>query len=139
MIGPSSDKDLLSIVKTRHPDLEPIAGKLIETFERVNQLAGFQFGSSASFSSLSRFSLRDLLKWCKRISGLGFSFGGDGLSTYVCNSIYQEAVDVFAAFSTSAENRLGIMKDIAKMWMVLISAAETLYAVNKPDIQDLQL
>ncbi|XP_059643593.1 midasin [Cornus florida] len=138
LVGPSTDQDLLRIVKARYPDLEPIAGKLLETFERVNQLAGFQFGS-ASLNSLSRFSLRDLLKWCKRIAGFGFSFGRDGLSTYVCNSIYQEAVDIFAAFSSSVENRLTIMKDIAKLWAVPISAAETLYPVNKPVIQDLHV
>ncbi|KAK2975328.1 hypothetical protein RJ640_013841 [Escallonia rubra] len=103
-----------------------------ETFERVNQLAGFHYGT---LSSLGRFSLRDLLKWCKRIAGLGFCFTGDSLSSYVRHSIYQEAVDIFAAFSTSAENRTSIMKELAKMWSVPISAAETLYPVDKPLIQ----
>ena len=114
---------------------------------------------------------RDLLKWCKRILGLGFSFSGDGLSAYECNCIYQEvwlilmslasfsssflcgssdkilslgnwsivlcsqAVDIFAAFSTSAENRLTIMKDIAKMWAVPASVTESLYPHSKPMIQ----
>ncbi|KAK9282633.1 hypothetical protein L1049_010852 [Liquidambar formosana] len=141
MIGPSSKEDLKNIVKAWYPNLEPLAGKLIETYERVNapplhQLAGFHSGNSTSFSSLSRFSLRDLLKWCKRIAGLGFSIMGNGLSAFECNCIYQEAVDVFAAFSTSVENRLTIMKDIAKMWAVPVSVAETLYPLNKPIIQD---
>ncbi|XP_028119149.1 midasin-like [Camellia sinensis] len=137
MIGPPSNDDLISIVKAQYPDLEHLAEKLIETFERVNQLASFQFGTSASCSSLGRFSLRDLLKWCKRIAALGFSFGVDGFSSSVCSSIYQEAVDIFASFTTSANNRLTIMKYIAKTWAVPISAAETLYPVNKPVIQEL--
>ncbi|CAL5443785.1 unnamed protein product [Camellia sinensis] len=137
MIGPPSNDDLISIVKAQYPDLEHLAEKLIETFEKVNQLASFQFGTSASLSSLGRFSLRDLLKWCKRIAALGFSFGVDGFSSYVCSSIYQEAVDIFASFTTSANNRLTIMKYIAKTWAVPISAAETLYPVNKPVIQEL--
>ncbi|KAI8544654.1 hypothetical protein RHMOL_Rhmol08G0312700 [Rhododendron molle] len=135
MIGTLSSDDLISIVKARYPDLEPLAERLIETFDRVNQLTRCQFGISASSSSLSRFSLRDLMKWCKRIDALGFSIGGDGLSTYVCSCIYKEAVDIFASFTTSVDNRLNIMKCIAKMWSLPISAAETLYPVNKPVIQ----
>lgn len=46
-----------------------------------------------------------------------------------------QAVDIFAAFSTSAENRVTIMKDIAKLWAVPTSVAETLYPQNKPVIQ----
>ncbi|KAL4625562.1 hypothetical protein ACB092_05G035400 [Castanea dentata] len=141
MIVPPSKEDLQNIIKAWYPNLEPISEKLIETFERVNsspvhQLAGFHPRNSA-VSYLSRFSLRDLLKWCKRILGLGFSFSGDGLSAYECNCIYQEAVDIFAAFSTSAENRLTIMKDIAKMWAVPASVAESLYPHSKPMIQEL--
>ncbi|KAK3037950.1 hypothetical protein RJ639_030655 [Escallonia herrerae] len=132
VIGPSSSKDLLDVVNVWYPDLEPLGEKLIETFERVNQLAGFHYGT---LSSLGRFSLRDLLKWCKRIAGLGFCFSGDSLSSYVRHSIYQEAVDIFAAFSTSAENRMLITKEIAKIWSVPISAAETLYPVDRPLIQ----
>ncbi|KAF7135896.1 hypothetical protein RHSIM_Rhsim08G0236800 [Rhododendron simsii] len=137
MIGTPSSDDLISIVKARYPDLESLAERLIETFDRVNQLTRCQFGISASSSSLSRFSLRDLMKWCKRIDALGFSIGGDGLSTYVCSCIYKEAVDIFASFTTSVDNRLNIMKCIAKMWSLPISAAETLYPVNKPVIQEL--
>ncbi|KAM7483877.1 hypothetical protein LguiB_008460 [Lonicera macranthoides] len=134
LIGSSSNTDLLSIVNAWYPDLGLLAEKLIETFERVNQLAGFHLGTSASLSSIGR----DLLKWCKRIAGLGFSFGGDGLPALVCSSVYQEAVDIFAAFSGSGENRLTIMKEIAKMWAVPISVAENFYPVNKPAIQELQ-
>ncbi|KAI8548547.1 hypothetical protein RHMOL_Rhmol07G0280600 [Rhododendron molle] len=90
MIGPPRGDDLRSIVKARYPDLESLAERLIETFERVNQLTRFQFGISASSGTLSRFSLRDLMKWCKRIDALGFSVSGDDLPTYVCSCIYQE-------------------------------------------------
>ncbi|XP_058222016.1 midasin-like isoform X2 [Rhododendron vialii] len=137
MIGPPCGDDLRSIVKARYPDLESLAERLIETFERVNQLTRFQFGISAASCTLSRFSLRDLMKWCKRIDALGFSVSGDDLPTYVCSCIYQEAVDVFASFTTSVDNRLNIMKCIAKMWALPMSASETLYPVNKPLIQEL--
>ncbi|KAG4379536.1 hypothetical protein GLYMA_16G004800v4 [Glycine max] len=140
MIPPLNNKDLQEIIKVRHPDLELHVGKLIETFERVNsismvQIAGFHLGSSASVYCPCRFSLRDLLKWCKRIAGLGFCFDGS-LSENQCFCVYKEAVDVFASFSSSIKNRLSVMKEIAGLWKVPVSAAETLYPCDKPIIQD---
>lgn len=46
-----------------------------------------------------------------------------------------QAVDIFAAFSASAENRLTIMRELAKMWAVSDSVAEAFYPPNKPVIQ----
>ncbi|KAE8646507.1 midasin [Cucumis sativus] len=141
MIGSPNNEDMQSIVKTQYPILESIASKLVETLEKVNscsqQLLGFRCEESASVSYPNRFSLRDLLKWCKRIVGLGFSFMGDGFSAYQCQSIYHEAIDIFAAFSTSPENRLTIMKEIAKLWLGDASVPGTLYPQYKPAIQDL--
>ncbi|KAI3455601.1 hypothetical protein Pfo_012264 [Paulownia fortunei] len=135
MIGPPSDQDLLHIVLEWYPELEYLAQKLIETFERVNQLTKSQLGLTASSSYHDRFTLRDLLKLCKRVASLGFCFGQDTLAAYACENICKEAIDVFASFSTSAGNRLTIMREIAKLWTV--AAAETLYPVNKPIIQEL--
>ncbi|GAV80132.1 AAA_5 domain-containing protein [Cephalotus follicularis] len=141
MIGPPSNEDLLDIVKAWYPDLEPLAGRLVETFDNIrcaplHQLFGLESRNSSSFSSLSLFSLRDLLKWCKRITGLNFSSFAKGLSAYECHYIYQEAIDIFAAFSMSIENRLSIMKEIAKMWAITVSGEEILHP-HKPIIQDL--
>ncbi|KAJ9190362.1 hypothetical protein P3X46_001577 [Hevea brasiliensis] len=139
MIGLPNCDDLQIIVKAWYPNLEPLAGKLIETFGRVNSVArrhilGFQPGDSTLNGSLNRFSLRDLLKWCKRIAGLGFSSMGDVLTAYQCHCIYHEAVDIFAAFSASTETRLTIMTEIAKLWTVTLSEAGILYPY-KPEIQ----
>lgn len=43
-----------------------------------------------------------------------------------------QAVDIFAAFST-AEKRLAVVKEIAKMWSV--GPVETLYPINRSVIQ----
>ncbi|KAL5579519.1 hypothetical protein UlMin_011961 [Ulmus minor] len=141
MVGPPNVEDLQNIVRASYPSLEPLAEKLIQTFDRLksgplNQLDGFHSGESSSVSYLSRFSLRDLLKWCKRIAGLGFSFIGNSLSVYECQCIYQEAVDIFAAFSTSIDNRSTIRKDIAKLWAVPPTGADTFYPSSRPIIQD---
>ncbi|KAM1135785.1 hypothetical protein TB1_033293 [Malus domestica] len=140
-VQPSTSEDLQSIVKEWHPSLEPLAAKLTETFERINtatlqQNGGFQSGSSASVYYQSRFSLRDLLKWCKRIAGLNFIFQGDNLSYKNRSCIYQEAVDVFAAFSTSTKNRLALMQEISRLWLWESTIPDTLYPSNKPEVQD---
>uniref|UniRef100_F6HXY6 Midasin n=2 Tax=Vitis vinifera TaxID=29760 RepID=F6HXY6_VITVI len=55
----------------------------------------------------------------------------------VAGKLIGAAVDIFAAFSASAENRLTIMRELAKMWAVSDSVAEAFYPPNKPVIQDL--
>ncbi|KAI3975195.1 hypothetical protein MKX01_020596 [Papaver californicum] len=134
LIGPPNNKDLLDIVKKRYLQLDDtVAEKIIETFKTVNVAASQQIGG---FQSSNRFSLRDLLKWCKRITGLGFSFVGISLTFHECKSIYQEAVDVFAASSAFSENSIAIKKEIAKIWGVPAAEAETLFPPNKIIIQD---
>ncbi|KAK8465039.1 hypothetical protein PHAVU_010G134100 [Phaseolus vulgaris] len=140
MVPPLDNQDLQDILKVRYPDLELHVSQLIETFERVNnismlQFAGFHPGSSTSVFRACRFSLRDLLKWCKRIAGLGFSPDGS-LSENQCFCVYKEAVDIFASFSSSIKNRLSVMKEIAELWKLPVSVAETLYPLDKPIVQD---
>ncbi|KAK8664402.1 hypothetical protein V6N13_084194 [Hibiscus sabdariffa] len=142
MIEPPSNQDLTKIVTAWYPNLESLAEKLVETFEGVNstylhQSLDFNPGKSVYLSSLCKFSLRDLLKWCRRLAGLGFSFTPDFLTAFECFCIYQEAVEVFASFSTSVGNRLAIMKEIAKKWAVPTYQAETLYPHDEPIIKDL--
>ncbi|KAL8480046.1 hypothetical protein ACS0TY_026830 [Phlomoides rotata] len=135
MIAPPRNQDLLSIVLKWYPELVHLAPKLIETFERMNQLIRFQLGiASTSSHNNDRFTLRDLLKFCKRVASLEFCFGEASLTAYAYDNICKEAIDVFASFSTSAGNRLAIMREIARLWGV--AGAETLYPVNKPVIQE---
>ncbi|KAK4269128.1 hypothetical protein QN277_022325 [Acacia crassicarpa] len=141
MVRPPEKEDLKNIVLIWYPKLDLLVDRLIETFVRVNstymhQIAGSHSGNSASVGLLNRFSLRDLLKWCKRLVGLCFSYDGGCLSEYQCYLVYKEAVDVFAAFSTSPKHRLSIMKEIARLWAVPVSAADTLYPRDKPIIKD---
>ncbi|KAL1551716.1 midasin-like isoform X1 [Salvia divinorum] len=134
MIAPPSKQDLMHIILQWYPELEYLALKLIETFERVNELTNFQLGLMSSSSSNGRFTLRDLLKFCKRVASLVSCFGHETLTSYACKNICEEAIDVFASFSTSASNRLAIMREIASLWGVV--GPETLYPVNKPVIQE---
>ncbi|KAL9235481.1 hypothetical protein vseg_010237 [Gypsophila vaccaria] len=134
MVKPAATTDLLNIVSAWYPDLEPVADKLIETFERLN--GALDSTMPSNINSSSKFSLRDLLKWCKRIAGSGMSFSADRLSVDTHSCIYKEAVDVFAAYSPSPEKRLNIVRDIAKMLQVPLTRAETLYCLDRPVLQD---
>ncbi|KAJ9686237.1 hypothetical protein PVL29_015238 [Vitis rotundifolia] len=82
MIGHPSNEDLRSTVRAWYPELEPPAGKPIETFERI----------------------------------------------------LVEAVDIFVAFSVSAENRLTLMQELVKMRAPSDSVAEAFYPPNKPNL-----
>ncbi|CAN1795130.1 MDN1 [Linum perenne] len=137
MIELPNKDDMQNILKARYPVLEPLSRKILETFERVNSATTVHsFGSlsrnSASSGFCTRFSTRDLLKWCKRISTLVCMVEGD-VSTH-CRSIYLEAVDIFAAFTGSVENRLAVMEEIANVWGVPISEVSILHPY-KPEIQ----
>ncbi|KAK9099488.1 hypothetical protein Syun_026533 [Stephania yunnanensis] len=133
MIDHPSNKDMVDIVNSWHPNLELVARKLVETYEKVNSGSSHGYGG---LQFLGRFSVRDLLKWCKRIASLEFGTCGLSLSANESRSIYQEAVDIFAASSASKENRLLIMKEIAKIWAVPVLDATTLVPSNRPIIQD---
>ncbi|VFQ98584.1 unnamed protein product [Cuscuta campestris] len=132
MIGLPSEDDLLNIVDAWYPKLNPIAGKLIETFKVVNELSASQIGT-ISWSTLGRFSLRDLLKWCKRVAGHVWFSHQDGLTIDSRETICKEASDIFAASFSSAENRLAIMNGIRKVWSV--SGVRTSCPINKPMFQ----
>ncbi|XP_068635226.1 midasin isoform X2 [Aristolochia californica] len=138
-----TDEDLLDIIKTCFADLELVSQKLIDTYKRINfmalcQLGPLQVDMSDSFAVLSRFSLRDLIKWCRRITGSGYRFSGHSLLPSHCKSIYLEAVDIFAASTASFDHRLSLMKEIAKIWGLPAMETENLYSVNKPTIQSLR-
>ncbi|XP_040370504.1 midasin isoform X3 [Rosa chinensis] len=142
MVAPSTIDDLQTILKACYPSLGSLSVKLTETLGSVNsvilhQIGGYQPGNSASVSYPSRFSSRDLLKWCKRIEGLKLSFYGDNLDCDARVRIYEEAVAIFAAFSTSTKSRLTIMKEIGRLWEVPSDYSETLYPSNKHKLQEL--
>ncbi|XP_010528473.1 PREDICTED: midasin [Tarenaya hassleriana] len=127
LVRPPDTGCLQSILLARYSRLEHVAEKLIETFEKVNyalrpQLTRSLTENQASFSSPSRFSLRDLIKWCERVNGL---------SSCDNHTIYQEAADIFSASFMSSQNRMTISRIIASIWNVPVSEAQ-----SKPAIQD---
>ncbi|RCV42665.1 hypothetical protein SETIT_9G233700v2 [Setaria italica] len=139
MVGEPNRSDMVNIIKGCYPSLEPISSKLIDTFEKVNSLGSYQFGGPNIAGGLSdgvlhRFSLRDLLKWCKRILGVDLNFEGLGFAFSCCKLIYQEAVDVFAGSLSSPEKRFYVSGEIARILGVPYGG-ETVQPTDKPTIQ----
>ncbi|KAL1208785.1 Midasin [Cardamine amara subsp. amara] len=127
VVYPPDLESLQNILGARYQNLGPVAEKLIETFETVNsalrpQFSGSKTENSATFSSPSRFSLRDLLKWCERVHGL---------SSYDGHAIYQEAADIFFASYMSTKNRETVSNILASIWNVAVPASQ-----HKPLIQE---
>ncbi|KAL0706566.1 hypothetical protein Bca4012_072992 [Brassica carinata] len=97
-----------------------------ETYEKVNsalrpQFSGSATENSATFSSPSSFSLRDLLKLCERVQGLP-SYDGHAISL--------EAADIFSASYMSTQNRATVSEIVASVWNVLVPESQ-----HKPPIQ----
>ncbi|KAJ1295332.1 hypothetical protein BS78_01G216000 [Paspalum vaginatum] len=139
MVGEPNRSDMLNIINGCYPSLESISSRLIDTFEKVNSLGCYQFGGlnlagGSSDGVLHRFSLRDLLKWCKRILGVDLNFEGLRFSASGCKLIYHEAVDIFTASLPSPEKRLYIAGEIAKILGVPLRG-ETVQPTDKPIIQ----
>ncbi|GAB2269172.1 hypothetical protein Dimus_004102 [Dionaea muscipula] len=128
MVQPPSCEDLLDIVNAWYPVLKPIAGILTETLEAVNGI----YSGTRGVDLPSRFTTRDLLKWCKRIGGSGFILSGGELSASTRNAIFLEAVDIFLASSASLGFRKTWLENIGKIWAVPEYLEETLYSLNKP-------
>ncbi|KAH9296173.1 hypothetical protein KI387_039761, partial [Taxus chinensis] len=143
VIDAASREDLIQIVKVCFPVLEPVASKLIDTLNMVNSFttsttSSFKFGGFVSVYSAERFSTRDLLKWCKRISDLDLNSDRVYLSCHMRERIFNEAVDIFAASTACKESRHLLMKRIAELWDISLSQAEYLDQLNRPQIQVLK-
>ncbi|KAM3408334.1 hypothetical protein ACQJBY_001473 [Aegilops geniculata] len=139
MLGEPNREDMVNIVNGCYPSLDTISSKLIDTFEKVNSLVSYQFGGlnlAGGFSDgiLHRFSLRDLLKWCKRIVGVDLNFEGLGLASSGYQFIYYEAADIFAASLSSPDKRQYVAREIARI-LGLFHQAETMHPTDKPIIQ----
>ncbi|XP_020701231.1 midasin isoform X3 [Dendrobium catenatum] len=133
MVRAPSRDDMIDIINARYPILDFLSSQLVDTFERVNSVVSYQIGVMSA-SAFNRFSLRDLLKWCKRIAALPLNLFAFGLSLSDSENIYQEAVDLFAAFLPMSENRSLLIREIANLWSVPLEGA-MLYPSNKPTLQ----
>ncbi|KAF3328833.1 midasin [Carex littledalei] len=77
---------IFATVTTSGTDIEDI-------FEVINKMMSHQLVGSVSAGSFTRFSLRDLLKWCKRLMGAGVHYSDHGLSSSDTQTIYQEVME----------------------------------------------
>ncbi|PVH31778.1 hypothetical protein PAHAL_9G230700 [Panicum hallii] len=139
MVGEPNRSDMVNIIKGCYPSLGPISSKLIDTFEKVNSLGSHQFGGPNIAGGLSdgvlhRFSLRDMLKWCKRILRVDLNFEGLGFASSCFKLIYHEAVDIFAGSLSSPEKRFYVAGEIARILGVPYQG-ETVQRTDKPIIQ----
>ncbi|KAL6842329.1 hypothetical protein ACP4OV_027756 [Aristida adscensionis] len=139
MVGAPNRGDMINIINGCYPSLEPISSKLIDAFEKVNSLVCYQFGGlnlagGSSDGIMHRFSLRDLLKWCKRILGVDLNFEGLGFASSGCKLIVHEAIDIFAASLSSSDKRFYVAGEISRM-LGVPHRAEIVQATEKPIIQ----
>ncbi|MCO5604407.1 hypothetical protein L7F22_058572 [Adiantum nelumboides] len=138
VVVPPNNSEVGSIIVLLFPSLRPLVPKLLETLKLVDA-----FGSQASlpvdaFSTRisfgRRFSLRDLLKWCKRLKNIK-EIGPAIQLNSVHELVFREAVDCFAGCISDSKSRCLVMKGIARLWDISEEQVSFFEMLNKPTLQ----
>ncbi|GAA5887893.1 hypothetical protein JCM5296_001800, partial [Sporobolomyces johnsonii] len=101
ILRPLSNEEVGEVVKGRYPSLEQVGGlreQLVGAWERIRELGARQQGKVESGGSKRDVGLRDLLRWCRRVSALippTLSLPSLSANPTLQEEVFIEARDVF--------------------------------------------
>lgn len=161
-------QEQLQILEGLHPTLAPLLphamatlalvraaygqkndGGLDEHVQAAMAAAGVRPGG-VGFSIGRHFSVRDLLKWCRRMEGLHSSLLARSLKSSraeeyrrslsalpiaVREAAFMEAADCFCALLGRAEVATALLRALAELWALPPSGVEHYSSLNKPTVQ----
>ncbi|KKA28111.1 hypothetical protein TD95_002319 [Thielaviopsis punctulata] len=94
-----SDEELRGVIDGLFPSLHNLVTIILSVYNNLQRMAASAAVASTSRGLLRQMSLRDLLKWCRRLSqvlaGAGCVSGSEPISESTRNSMFQEAIDCF--------------------------------------------
>ncbi|CAK6975580.1 Hypothetical predicted protein [Scomber scombrus] len=144
-MGNMTREELKKVLISRYPRLTVVADRLLDIFcqltgDRHSDLDtdslqspddSQQHKSEDKTTSLEgrALSLRDLLKWCERIS-LNF----DGTSSVTAQHVFQEALDCFTAMLSRADSRLRMAEIIGSKLNISKEKAQHFCQMYQPGI-----
>ncbi|MCO5587040.1 hypothetical protein L7F22_040985 [Adiantum nelumboides] len=111
---------------------DPETLKLVDAYGSQASLPVDAFSTRISFGR--RFSLRDLLKWCKRLKNIKEKGPAIQLNS-VHELVFREAVDCFAGCISDSKSRCLVMKGIARLWDIPEEQVSFFEMLNKPTLQ----
>uniref|UniRef100_A0A914WN69 Midasin n=1 Tax=Plectus sambesii TaxID=2011161 RepID=A0A914WN69_9BILA len=116
-----TDRELRRVISCGHPRLAVVSKRLVQTFAHVVQ-------TSAQFDRPTRLlSTRDLLKWCNRLASRCELDDSTG--------VFQEAVDVMAAFAPTVAMRRTLMESIASLLSVSPEQVDFYATKHRPTVK----
>ncbi|KAI5058508.1 hypothetical protein GOP47_0026678 [Adiantum capillus-veneris] len=138
VVVPPNDTELESIMAVLFPSLRPLVPKLTETLKLIDAFSSQASSRVDAFRTRiffgRRFSLRDLLKWCKRLKSVK-EIGSAVQPGSIREIIFREAVDCFAGCISDCKSRRLVMNGIAKLWEIAEEQVNFFEMLNKPTLQ----
>uniref|UniRef100_A0A3Q1JQ86 Midasin n=1 Tax=Anabas testudineus TaxID=64144 RepID=A0A3Q1JQ86_ANATE len=142
-IGNMTREELKKVLINRYPSLTVVADRLLDIFcqltghsdldtSNLQNLDDSQQHKSEDRSTLLEgrvLSMRDLLKWCERIS---VTF--DGTSSATAQHVFQEALDCFTAMLSRPESRLRMAEIIGSKLNISKEKAQHFCQMYQPGI-----
>ena len=133
VVNPLPDSELDNVLKNMYPDLSLIIDKFITTFHLLKSNTSHQI-----YGSARPLSVRDLMKWCRRVSRFCENEElkiTNAESAQLKEIIFSEAYDCFCAMLGNIKNRREMMKQIAFAWNILPDHVDYFIEKYKPVIQ----
>ncbi|KAL2888066.1 hypothetical protein HOO65_040403 [Ceratocystis lukuohia] len=94
-----SDEELRDVIEGLFPSLHKLIPIILAVYNNLSRMGSSAAVASSSRGLLRQMSLRDLLKWCRRLSQVlthaGCVSGSEPISESTRNSMFQEAIDCF--------------------------------------------
>ncbi|KAL5604462.1 hypothetical protein BROUX41_002431 [Berkeleyomyces rouxiae] len=94
-----SDDELRDVIEGLFPSLHKLVPIVLAVYNNLSRMGSSAAVASSSRGLLRQMSLRDLLKWCRRLSQVlvqaGCVSGNEPISESTRNSMFQEAIDCF--------------------------------------------
>lgn len=133
--------ELRDIIQQTNPILHRMLPVILSVYQSVTSVPQRRGTSSIARAAIDRnASLRDLLKWCRRLTAVmesvGARTGDEAVSETVQDSMFLEAVDCFAGNIQSEKARLELIRLIAKEMRISPEKVDHFVSTYTPRLED---
>ena len=140
-VTPLEPTELFDIVTKRFPILHRLVSDILAVYDRLNRLTSNQGFMARGRSIMDRqLSLRDLLKWCRRLQecllSAGGSSGDEPITETTRHWMYMEAVDCFAGPCNDEEVKQQLGYAIAEEMNLSKDQATHYLTANIPPLEE---
>ena len=127
-LAPRPIQEYSEILLSKYSELVPWMNEIITTF----QLVGMRL--SAQSRASREPSMRDLLKWCKRIhvTLMSSNTKTEYVTADTLANVFADALDLFLRASSDIGRMQSIASEVASIWQLSSSQAETSLVARKP-------